>query len=72
MQKCSATWQSIRSIAAILPMPIPTHDSVVFDDSTFRQKKQENDKFARILALLNFFFSCEKTVVNCKSNFQLA
>ena len=36
IQKCSAAWQSIRSIAAILPRPIPTLDSVVYNDSTFR------------------------------------
>lgn len=36
-KKCSAAWQSIRSIAAILPRPIPTLDSVVYNDSTFGQ-----------------------------------
>ena len=37
-EKCSAAWQSIRSIAAILPRPIPTPDSVVYYNSTFSQK----------------------------------
>ena len=50
-----ADWQSIRSIAAILPRPIPTLDSVVYNDSTFGQEKQENDKSARISTLLDFF-----------------
>ena len=44
-KKCSAARQSTRSIAAILPRPIPTPDSVVYYDSTFSQTKQENDKF---------------------------
>jgi hypothetical protein len=48
IQKCSAAWQSIRSIAAILPRPIPTHDSVVYNDSIFGQRKQKNDRSARI------------------------
>ena len=33
----------------------PTLDSVVYDDSTFEQEKQENDKSARIPTPLNFF-----------------
>ena len=49
-----------RSIAAILPRPIPTLDSVVYNDSTFGQEKQENDKSARIPTLFNFFSSRER------------
>ena len=49
-------------IAAILPRPIPTLDSVVYNDSTFGQKKQENDKSARIPTLFNFFSSAKETV----------
>ncbi|MBS5689651.1 MAG: hypothetical protein KHW95_05305, partial [Firmicutes bacterium] len=61
-EKCSAAWQSIRSIAAILPRPIPTLDSVVCNDSTFGQEKQENDKSARIPTLFNFFSNAKETV----------
>ena len=60
IQKCSAAWQSIRSIAAILPRPIPTHDSVVCNDSIFGQRKQENDRSARIPTPSNFFLLCER------------
>ena len=61
-KKCSAAWQSIQSIAAILPRPIPTLDSVVYNDSTFGQEKQENDKYARISTLLDFFRAAKETV----------
>ena len=42
------------------PRPIPTLDSVVYNGSTFGQEKQENDKSARIQALLDFFSSCKR------------
>jgi len=40
--------------------PISTLDSVVYNDSTFGQEKQENDKSARIPTLFNFFSSRER------------
>jgi len=39
-----------------------TLDSVVYNDSTFGQEKQENDKSARIPTLFNFFSSAKETV----------
>lgn len=48
-KKCSAAWQSIRPIVAILPEPIPTLASVVYYDSIFRRKKQENGGISRFL-----------------------
>ena len=49
-------------ITTILPRPIPTLDSVVYNDSTFGREKQENDKSARILTLLDFFRAAKETV----------
>jgi hypothetical protein len=48
-KKCPVAWQSIRPIVAILPEPIPTLASVVYYDSIFRRKKQENGGISRFL-----------------------
>ena len=48
-KKCPAAWRSIETIASILPEPIPTLASVVYYDSIFRRKKQENGGISRFL-----------------------
>ena len=48
MQKSSAGWQSFKSFDN-LPESMINTDSVVYYDSTFSRRKQENDKSARFL-----------------------